>query len=246
MNLEQVTIRELKEDVEMRTCMDLQQRVWGSSELEVVPHYIFVVARRTGGQVLGAFVQDQMVGFLLGFAAWREGRTYLHSHMTAVLPEFQGRGIGKKLKLAQRQNALDRGFDLIEWTFDPLQIGNANFNMNHLGAVVREYLPNIYGGTTSRLDSGLPTDRMVAEWWIRHARVEQILNRQALKPASQAQRVEMPRNIREICKTNPEKARQIQNDLRSQVQLLFTRSFAVTAFELDAQHASYILELYED
>jgi predicted GNAT superfamily acetyltransferase len=243
---EEITIRALNADHEMRDCHDLQQRVWGSSELEVVPHHIFVVAQRTGGQVLGAFDQDHMVGFLLAFSALHEGRSYLHSHMTAVLPEYQGSGIGKKLKLAQREDALQRRFDLIEWTFDPLQVGNANFNIVHLGAVIRKYLPNVYGSTTSQLDCGLPTDRLVAEWWIRHPRVREILAGNRPQLAGDIRRLRLPRRIREICAADPTRARQIQQQLRLDFERLFDSSFAATAFELDAEYATYILEPYEN
>jgi predicted GNAT superfamily acetyltransferase len=245
-NSAEITIRELASDAEMRACMDLQQRVWGTSELEVVPHHIFVVASRSGGQVLGAFAREKIVGFVLSFPAFRLGRVYLHSHMTAVLPEFQDRGIGKQLKLAQRQDALKRNLDLIEWTFDPLQLGNANFNINHLGAVVREYLPDVYGTTTSRLDSGLPTDRLVAEWWIRDARVEQILDGLALQPAAETRKVRLPSQIREIVNNDSDRARAFQEHLRLELASLFRGSFAITAFERDREYASYILEPYEN
>jgi predicted GNAT superfamily acetyltransferase len=243
---EQITIRKLKTADEARVCMDLQQRVWESSELEVVPHHMFVVAHRTGGQALGAFERDRMVGFVLAFPGVHEGRVYLHSHMTAVLPECQGQGIGKKLKLAQREDALERGFDIIEWTFDPLQLGNANFNITHLGAIVREYLPNVYGNTTSQLDAGLPTDRLVAEWWIRESRVQHILGGRPPRLSTDVRTVRLPRRIREICKTDPETARQIQSRLRLELEPLFNKSFAATAFELDADYATYILEPYEN
>jgi len=245
-NSGEIIIRELTSNAGMRACMELQQRVWGLSELEVVPHTIFVVASRSGGRVLGAFAQEKMVGFVLAFSACREGRMHLHSHMTAVLPEFQDRGIGKQLKLAQRRDALNRNIDLIEWTFDPLQLGNANFNINHLGAVVREYLPDVYGTTTSRLDSGLPTDRLVAEWWIRDARVEQILDGRPFRPAAESRRVRLPSQIREIVKNDPDRARAIQEHLRLELASLFRGSFAVTAFERDREYASYILEPYEN
>jgi predicted GNAT superfamily acetyltransferase len=241
---EQVTIRELNSD-EMCSCMNLQKRVWRGSDLDVVPHNIFVVAGRAGGLVLGAFERDNLVGFALAFPAVRQAHVYLHSHMTAVEPEFQGQGIGKRLKLAQRQYALARGFDLIEWTFDPLQPGNANFNIVHLGAIVREYLPNCYGSTTSALDSGLPTDRLVAEWWIREPRVEQILEGRP-QPTTQARRARVPRRIREICATDAEAARRIQRELRRELEELFQRSFAITGFERDAEYDSYLLERYEN
>jgi len=243
---ESITIRELTTDDEMRPCHGLQKRVWGSSEIEVVPHHIFVVAQRVGGQVLAAYDGSEMVGFVLAFPALQKGRHYLHSHMTAVLPEYQGHGIGKQLKLAQRQDALNRGFDLIEWTFDPLQLGNANFNISHLGAIVREYLPRFYGSTTSQLDAGLPTDRLVAEWWIRDARVQQTLQGHPPQVTSAVRRVDLPRRIREICARDLEQARKIQRQLHLELEQQFHNAFAITAFEMNSEHATYLLEPYEN
>src|SRR6202012_2433270 len=100
---------------------------------------------------------------------------YLHSHMLAVLPEYRNAGLGRRLKLAQRDDALSRGFDLMEWTFDPLEIKNAYFNLERLGAIARRYNVNQYGITSSPLQGGLPTDRLVAEWWLKSKRVEQLL-----------------------------------------------------------------------
>lgn len=162
-NRERITIRWLVTPDEMQACVDLQKLVWGFSDLEIVPHRMFVVAQRTGGQVIGAFERERAVGFPLAFIAYRDRRIYIHSHMTAVLPEYQNHGIGRQLKLAQRDDALSRGVDLIEWTFDPLQLRNAYFNIARLGAIVREYLPNVYGSTSSPLHHGLPTDRLVAQ-----------------------------------------------------------------------------------
>lgn len=244
---EQITIRDLSTDKELRSCINVQKRVWRGSDLDVVPHDIFVVAGRAGGLVLGAFERDNLVGFSLAFPAVRQGQVYLHSHMTPVVPELQGQGIGKRLKLAQRQYALAGSFNLIEWTFDPLQPGNANFNFNivHLGAIVREYLPNFYGSTTSALDAGLPTDRLVAEWWIREPRVEQILEGHP-QAITQARRVRVPRRIRDNCAIDVEAARRIQRELRRKLEELFHTSFVITGFETDADYATYLLERYEN
>lgn len=246
MNQQPLTIRSLAADDEMHTCERLQKAVWQSSDLEVVPHHIFVVAPKIGGQVFGAFEESAMAGFALAFPALRDGRPYLHSHMTAVLPERQNLGIGRELKLAQRANALERAVDLIEWTFDPLQLRNAHFNIVRLGAIVRHYLPDFYGRTSSALDAGLPTDRLLAQWWIREPRVEEILAGQPLRHSGELRRICLPRRIREICYENPEQAREIQVRLRMEFEHLLSDSFAVTGFELADDHAAYILERYEN
>ena len=226
----------------MRVCVDLQKKVWRFADVELVPHRLFVVAYRTGGQVIGAFDGERAIGFVLAFAASRRGELYLHSHMTAVLPEYQNRGIGRELKLAQREDALSRDIHSIEWTFDPLQLRNAHFNIARLGAVVREYLPNVYGRTTSPLHHGLPTDRLVAQWWIREPRVEQLLSQQAsLRPAVR-EHVSVPRNVLDICEHEPARAKELQSQLRQQFQGFFAEGLAVTGFDLDEQSGHYLLE----
>src|SRR5262245_15815988 len=130
---------------EFRACVALQREIWGEAELEIVPDTIFVVAEHTGGQVLGAFDGERLVGFTLAMPGLRNGAPYLHSHMTGVLGEYRDRGVGRMLKLFQRDEALSRDIRLIEWTFDPLEMRNAYFNLNRLGAIARRYLPNLYG-----------------------------------------------------------------------------------------------------
>jgi predicted GNAT superfamily acetyltransferase len=138
------------------------QKTSGASRYRTAAGAAFVVVTKVGGQAFGAYDGDAMVGFLLrhpGIEARR--RPYLHSHMLGVLPEYRERGVGRMLKLRQREDALARGIGLIEWTFDPLELKNAFFNMERLGAIVRRYVENQYGITTSPLHGGLPTDRCV-------------------------------------------------------------------------------------
>jgi predicted GNAT superfamily acetyltransferase len=238
---EKITIRSFATAEEMRVCVELQRTVWRFSDLDVVPHRMFVVASRTGGQVIGAFDGDRAIGFLLGLSAHKNGELYIHSHMTAVLPEYQNSGIGRKLKLAQRTDALQRGINLIEWTFDPLQSRNAHFNIARLGAISREYLPNLYGQTSSPLHRGLPTDRLVAQWWIRSPRVAETLAGRK-ENASAEHEVSIPRNIGELSKADPEETKRLQAEIRQKFQRLFGESYAVSGFELNDQHGRYLLQ----
>jgi len=242
-------VRPLHAAEEMAVCVDLQQRVWGYSPIDTVPDQIFIVAAKTGGHVLVAYDSetDEPVGFALAFAAIRGGFTYLHSHMVAVVEQCQNRGVGRLLKLAQREDALTRGFDVIEWTFDPLQLKNARFNIERLGAIIRRYIPNLYGVTSSHLHAGLPTDRLVAEWWVRSRRVENVLKGHPHPKAHYARTaVSIPANIRELCGEAPESARKIQAHLREQFTAQFGSGFAAVAFDLSPSHGSYLLEPYED
>ena len=135
------------------------------------PFRMFVVATKIGGQAFGVYRDGRMIAFCLAIPGVKpKEKQYLHSHMLGVLPEYRNAGIGRQLKLRQRDDALARGIDLIEWTFDPLELKNAYFNIERLGVIVRRYVRNQYGITTSRLHGGIPTDRCVAEWWIRKAR----------------------------------------------------------------------------
>lgn len=238
-------VRELHEIAEMQACVELQQRVWGYSDLETVPDHVFLVAAKTGGHALGAFDDGTLAGFALAFPALRDGHNYLHSHLVAVLPEYQNQGVGRSLKMAQKDDALKKGIDCIEWTFDPLQLKNAHFNMARLGAIARQYLPDLYGRTSSPLHGGLPTDRLVAEWWIASPRVAQMLHGQPSRHDS-SKRIAVSAAIGSLRNTDLPRAQQMQLQVRSQFQELFSAGYAVTGFEVDPQGGAYVLEPYEN
>src|SRR5947209_20192840 len=160
---------------EFGACVLLQKEVWNFSDAELVPLRMFVVADKVGGQVMGAFEGNSMVGFALSVPGTRSGHIYLHSHMLAVRKDYRNAGLGRRLKLMQREDALSRGIELIEWTFDPLEIKNAYLNIEKLGSIARRYNINQYGITSSPLQGGLPSDRLIAEWWLKSKRVERLL-----------------------------------------------------------------------
>lgn len=241
-----IGIRRLETAGEMKLCVELQQQIWGYSEIDTVPDQICIVARKTGGHVLAAYDGEQPVGFALAFAAIRDGLSYLHSHMVGVVESHQNKGVGRLLKLAQREDALERGINLIEWTFDPLQLKNAHFNIERLGAIVRHYIPNLYGRTSSRLHAGLPTDRLVAEWWVRSQRVEETLAGRRRASDAKSERISIPAAIREICRDEPDRAEQIQTRLRKDFLANIENGRAAVGFEFNAEEGTYLLEPYED
>lgn len=203
---------------------------------------MFVVALETGGQVLGAFDGGRMIGFTMALAGVHDdGKVFLHSHMTAVVPEFRDRGVGRMLKLLQRDDALRRGIGLVEWTFDPLELKNAYFNLVRLGAVVRRFIPNCYGITDSPLHAGLPTDRLVAEWWLDSARVKTILGGGAIAAKRSVARVSVPANIGELKQKDHEAARE-QSRIRAEFERWFAERYVVTGLERGAEVMSYVLE----
>jgi predicted GNAT superfamily acetyltransferase len=162
----------------------LQQAIWGFADIELLPLRFLALVGKIGGHIFGAYDGGIMVGFCFAIPGIKPGgRAYLHSHMLGVLPAYQNAGVGRQLKLHQRDEALARGIELIEWTFDPLELKNAFFNIERLGAIVRHYNENQYGVTASPLHGGLPTDRCYAEWWLASPRVNAKLAASATSPA---------------------------------------------------------------
>ena len=236
-----IEVRRLFALAEFSEAVKLQQCVWGFPDSELLPLRFFVVATRIGGQVFGAFDAGKMVGFCLAIPGVKAGgKAYLHSHMLGVLPAYRNAGIGRRLKLEQRADALKRGFDLVEWTFDPLEVKNAFFNIERLGAIVRCYEENAYGTTSSPLHGGLPTDRCVAEWWIASPRVEALLN--GRKPERRVEeRIAVPAEIGQWRSEQPARAREIQRANAERFRECFARGLAVTGFERSAAEGAYLL-----
>lgn len=164
---DKVQIRKLREFSEFQELIHIQKVIWKHDDIDVTPVHQFCVHSRMGAIIMGAFVDGRIVGFVYSFPALRDGALFQHSHLLAVLPEFQGLGIGKKLKWVQRREALKQGIDLITWTFDPLLAKNANLNLHALGVRSRTYFPSFYGFTRSLcLGPGIPADRILVEWRI--------------------------------------------------------------------------------
>lgn len=237
--LPEIEVRHCCSLAEYEECVRLELSIWG--EAIAVPIPIFVVAHHTGGQILGAFHGSRLIGFTMALAGVRPRQQFLHSHMTAVLPEFQNCGVGRRLKLFQRDDALRRGFGLIEWTFDPLELKNAYFNLARLGAVVRRYLPDCYGVTESPLHGGLPTDRLVAEWWLDCDRVKSVLTGK-LPAVSSAERIAVPSDIGELKAADRGAAAHAQAEIRGQFQRWFSKDYVVTSIESRGVTTDYILE----
>jgi len=238
--MDQIEIRHCSGILEYEECVRLEHVTWG--EEIAVPSAIFVVAHHTGGQVIGAFDKGRMIGFTLSIAGLRDGKPFLHSHMTAVLPEFRDRGVGSGLKLYQRQDAIKRGIEWIEWTFDPLEFKNAHFNFVRLGAVARRYIPNCYGVTASPLHAGLPTDRLVAEWWLNSERVKSILADNLSAAKGSVLRISLPANMDDIRGTDREAALRLQAAAREQFVKLFAEGYVATAIESRDTEVDYVLE----
>lgn len=224
--------------------MDLQREVWSFSDADLIPVRMFVVATKIGGQVIGAFAGDQLVGFAMSIPGARAGRSYLHSHMLAVREPYRNTGLGRRLKLAQRDDAVARGFELMEWTFDPMEIKNAHLNIERLGAIVRRYTVNQYGTSSSPLQGGLPTDRCVAEWWLKSNRVCQLLDHGVRASFNLEKTISIPAKIYEWKSDPAQRTRALQVLMltREQFQNAFLDGLAVLGYERDAEgNGSFLL-----
>lgn len=268
-----IAVRPLHSIDDFRRCVQITREVWGDSELETEPYVTFVIADHTGGQVLGAFDGDKLVGFTKAFVGLRERTPYLHSHMLAVLSSYRDRGIGRQLKLAQREDALRRDIRLIEWTFDPLETKNAHFNINRLGAISRYYIPNFYGITTSPLHRGLATDRLLVEWHLESPRVIAAINDLNPEPRDCDSHVRLP-SVQSLASVSGQpfsdaasdavsslQARslttetanlttadliELQTRLRSAFTDWFAKGYAVTAVRLTSSGVDYCFSPYSD
>ena len=232
----EIRIQQLTDLDHFERCVELQIAVWGYNGGDAIPRRVFVVASRIGGQVIGAFAGDKLVGFAMALPGYRAGTPYLQSHMLAVAPQYRNLGIGRRLKLAQRDDAIARGFDLMEWTFDPLEIRNAHLNIHRLGAIVRRYHRDFYGSSSSPLQGGLPTDRLYAEWWLRSARVANILGGHA-EPIEAWERVMVPKAVDQWKQDAQQRdwARALQARNREALEGAFARGFAVIGHEQDSE-----------
>jgi predicted GNAT superfamily acetyltransferase len=228
-----LTIRKCVSLEEMQACFALHREIWSYSDADLVPVRLFVVASKIGGQVIGAFDGEALAGFALALPAIRNGHSYLHSQMLAVRGQYRDAGLGRRLKLFQREEALSRGIELMEWTFDPLEIKNAYLNIEKLGAIVRRYNVNQYGESSSPLQGGLPTDRLVAEWWMNSRRVHTVL-KSGSRPVFEAKmHIDVPAEIYEwkAAAATRSRALAVQDKNREQFIRSFEDKLSVLGYE---------------
>ena len=164
----------------------LQRLVWPGSETDVVPAHMLITAVHNGGLLVGAFAEEQLVGFVFGFPGIEftpDGPRPKHcSHMMGIDPGQRDAGIGFALKRAQWQMVRHQGLDHITWTYDPLLSRNAYLNIAKLGAVCNTYRRSEYGDMRDGLNAGLPSDRFLVDWWINTRRVDRRLSKRARRP----------------------------------------------------------------
>jgi predicted GNAT superfamily acetyltransferase len=176
---DEIEIRALESIEDMIQAETLQRQVWPGSETDVVPAHLSFTIAQNGGVILGAFHGDRLIGFVIGFLGTdlqspdrvAMARLKHCSHQLGVHPEYRNRGVGYRLKVAQRDAVVRDGIRLITWTYDPLLSGNAHINIRLLGAVCNTYLREFYGVMRDGLNMGLPSDRFKVDWWVTSTRV---------------------------------------------------------------------------
>jgi len=254
-----ILIRSCEGFDEFEACVQLEIETWGYDESDIIPRKSFLLGQKIGGQVIGAFDTglpgarpeggpECLVGFAYSLPGIKSGANgpspYLHSHMLAVKESHRNRGVGVQLKLKQRDEALARGIRLMEWTFDPLEIKNAFLNIHKLGAIVCTYRVDFYGISSSRLQGGLPTDRLVAEWILDSQRVKGILANRRAAGCIIEERIRVPAEIYhwKSSEAGRQRAHALQLENRQKFQQAFSRGLVVLGFERDV-HGNGIFEL---
>ncbi len=237
-----ITVRALESPDDFRGCVRLQKEIWGFSDEDSLPVRLFIVARRIGGQIFGAFDGDELIGFCVALPGLKPGGPpFLHSNMLGVRDHYRDHGLGRRLKLAQRDDAVARDIGLIEWTFDPFELKNAYFNMERLGAVVQRYVLNQYGITSSALHGGLPTDRCTAEWFLSSERAGAAAAGKPVPRPPIEERIEIRGDFANLKRLDPERAREVQKQVSEAFLDAFRRGLVVVGVDKTPAGGQYLL-----
>jgi predicted GNAT superfamily acetyltransferase len=250
--MEEILIRECTAIDELDNCVRLQREVFGLPDLEISPRRHLIVSRQAGGWTLGAFVDRRLVGFVHHLAAAHGNEVFGYSHMMAVDPEYQNKGVGARLKWSQRARAIQEGRSFIKWTWDPMQARNAYFNLDRLGVTVSSYAENFYGtdyvtspALTGAAPLGIDSDRLFAHWQLRSRRVTDLANGASAPgetvPTKPHLMIDIPADWTKLCRENPGQARQEQLRVRQEFQKAFASGLIVAGFERSVDQPRYLL-----
>jgi predicted GNAT superfamily acetyltransferase len=240
---DEIEIRECITLDEMAECVELQREVWDLPESELSPVRHFVVTKNAGGWALGAFEGERLAGFVLSVPAFLRGERAFYSHMTGVRPEYQSRGVGARLKWAQRARALSEGVTYIRWTFEPVKARNAFFNLEKLGAVVCEFRHNFYGTDyASGAKVGLASDRLFAEWHLEDEKVAALSHdEQYVEPREPAAMIETLNDWSGLVEADPQAALKEQERIRREFEEVFANGFLCRGFLRDEARPQFLL-----
>jgi len=242
--MEEIIVRECTTIEEFDGCVYLQREAFGLPDLEISPRRHLIVSRQAGGWTLGAFAADRMVGFVHHLAAVRANdEIFGYSHVMAVAKDYQNKGVGARLKWAQRARALAEGRKFIKWTWDPMLARNAHFNLNRLGVIVDTYADNFYGidyGAEQVLE--LPSDRMLATWNLDSARVRGLASGvSGVIDSEPDASIAIPSEWTALVKQDPQRARDEQARVRAEFKTALAQGLLCAGFERGAQESRYLL-----
>jgi predicted GNAT superfamily acetyltransferase len=231
-----VTIRECETPEDFRQCIELERAVWKDDDIGIMPVRLYMISKACKAPTIGAFDRSgRLVGFVHTMLALKGKNVVYHSHLAAVVEDLRHKDIGLRIKLAQRDRAIEAGIPLIFWTFDPLQSRNAHLNINKLGTVIRRYEENYYGeGISTVFDSGVQSDRVFAEWWVMSPHVESVLagNRPRVEPVA---RVTIPDDINRVRAVSLDEHVRWRRQVRKQFVTTLESGAIVRGFERDAE-----------
>ena len=248
--MEEILVRECTTIEEFDTCVDLQREAFGLPDIEITPRRHLIVSRQAGGWTLGAFVGNRMVGFVHHLAAVRaDDEIFGYSHMMAVAKSYQNKGVGARLKWAQRERAIAEGRRFIKWTWDPMQGRNAHFNLNRLGVVVDTYGDNFYGmdynaDPQQALEErpGLQSDRLFGNWYLTSTRVQDLSRGESANDLGEpAASIAIPVEWSTVIRTDVKTARAEQERVRSEFKSAFNEGLVCAAFKRGEVRSHYLL-----
>jgi len=247
--MDEIVIRECITIEELDRCVWLQREVFGLPDVEISPRRHLIVSRQAGGWTLGAFKGDELIGFVHHLAAVRgDDEIFGYSHMMAVTRDFQNKGVGARLKWAQRDRALAEGRKFIKWTWDPMQARNAHFNINRLGVIVENYADNFYGtdyltDPSQKTDQmpGLQSDRLFASWYLASPRVNALANGQLSNPGLPVEVIAIPSDWTSLVRNEVATARREQQRVRTAFKEAFSNGLVCAGFDRGDNNPRYLL-----
>src|SRR5215813_3636557 len=239
-----VDVRQVSTIDELNACLRLQREAFSLPDLEISPRRHLIVSHCAGGWTLGAFVDEELVGFVHHLAAVKDNYIFGYSHMMAVAAEYQNKGVGAQLKWAQRARALAEGRDFIKWTFEPMRARNAYFNLNRLGAVIREYAVNFYGtdyGTSpAEKGTGLDSDRLFASWDLNSPRVEAFSRLEEFDLGAAERAIEIPADFSSLLKSDLQAAKHEVVRVREEFLQALNDGLVCRAFDRNPERPQYL------
>lgn len=152
---------------DIKEVIKLHRLIWGLDDFELTPPHIYRATLENGGHILLVYKNKTPVGFIYGFPGIDKDRNnFFYIHNLGIKKQFRSSGIGLKLNLHLRKILIKEGYELVKWTFDPLETSNANLYIGKMGGITNKYITNYYGIMTDAINKQITSDRLIISWWI--------------------------------------------------------------------------------